>query len=150
MWKPKDARSNAAAADTILAVPDVSRVRLFSDLTPDELQRIGSQFREISHPAGRQVIVEGGGAIGFMVILAGEVEVRTPDGRTRALGPGDHFGEIGLLSEDTRSATVTTKTDVQLAGLAGWDFRPFLAEHPEIAYRLLQNLSRLIREAETA
>lgn len=131
-------------------MPDVSRVKLFSDLTPDELRQIGSQFREVIHPAGREVIVEGGGAIGFMVILEGEVEVRTPDGRTRSLGPGSHFGEIGLLSEDTRSATVTTKTDVKLAGMAGWDFRPFLSQHPEVAYRLLQNLSRLVREAETA
>lgn len=131
-------------------MPDVSGVRLFSDLAPEELKRIGSQFREVVHPAGRDVIVEGGGAIGFMVITEGEVEVRTPDGRTRTLRAGDHFGEIGLLSEDTRSATVTTKTDVKLAGLAGWDFRPFLSEHPDIAYRLLQNLARLVREAETA
>ena len=131
-------------------MPDVSRVRLFSDLDADELQRIGSQFREISHPAGREVVVEGGGAIGFMVILDGEVEVRTSDGRTRTLGAGHHFGEIGLLTEDTRSATVTTKSDVHLAGLAGWDFRPFLSEHPEVAYRLLQGLARLVREAESA
>jgi CRP-like cAMP-binding protein len=131
-------------------VLDVSRARLFSDLTPNEVSRIGAQFKEVLHPAGREIVVEGHGAIGFMVILDGQVEVRTPDGRTRALGPGDHFGEIGLLSEDTRSATVTTKTDVRLAGMAGWDFRPFLSEHPEVAYRLLQNLSRLVREAEQA
>jgi CRP-like cAMP-binding protein len=125
-------------------------VHLFKDLNPAELSKIGSQFREISHPAGREIVVEGGGAIGFMVILDGEVEVRTADGRSRTLGPGDHFGEIGLLTEDTRSASITTKTDVRLAGLAGWDFRPFLAEHPDVAYRLLQNLSRFVREAETA
>lgn len=125
-------------------------MKLFSDLDPKELERIGSQFREVKHPSGREIVVEGGGAIGFMVILDGEVEVRTPDGRTRTLGPGSHFGEIGLLTEDTRSATVTTKSDVVLAGMAGWDFKPFLSEHPDVAYRLLQNLSRFVREAETA
>ena len=142
--------SGGLAAARILAVLDVSRVRLFADLTPNEVSRIGAQFKEVVHPAGREIVVEGHGAIGFMVILEGQVEVKTADGRTRPLGPGDHFGEIGLLSDDTRSASVTTKSNVRLGGMAGWDFRPFLSEHPDVAYRLLQNLSRLVRDAETA
>jgi CRP-like cAMP-binding protein len=129
-------------------MPDVSHVKLFRDLSAKELQRIGTQFRETAHPAGAEIITAGEGGVGFMVILDGEVEVRMPDGRTRQLKRGDHFGEIALLNEDSRSATIVTRTDVKLAGITGWDFKPFLLEHPEVMFRLLQNLSRFVREAE--
>ena len=129
-------------------MPDVSRIKLFRDIAPKELQRIGSQFRETRHAPGTEIMTAGSGGVGFMVILGGEVEVRIPDGRTRTLGPGDHFGEIAVLNEDSRTATIVAKTDVTLAGIPSWDFKPFLMEHPEVAFRLLQNLSRMVREAE--
>jgi CRP-like cAMP-binding protein len=129
-------------------MPDVSHVKLFRDLSPKELQRIGARFRETSHSAGSEVMTAGAGGAGFMVILEGEVEARMPDGRTRNLKRGDHFGEIALLSEDSRSATIVARSEVKLAGITSWDFKPFLMEHPEVAYRLLQNLSGMIREAE--
>ncbi len=83
-----------------------------------------------------------------MVILEGEAEVGTRDGRKRVLGPGDHFGEMALLDQGGRSATVTATTDLVVAAIAEWNFKPFLMENPEVAYRMLQVLSRRVREAE--
>jgi CRP-like cAMP-binding protein len=129
-------------------MPDVSHAKLFQDLDAKEVQRIGARMREVDHSAGSEIVTAGAGGVGFLVILAGEVEVRVPNGRTRALGPGDHFGEIALLTEDPRSATIVAKSDVKLAGLTAWDFKPFLLDHPEVAYRIAQNLARIVPEAE--
>lgn len=129
-------------------MPDVSQTKLFRDLNPKELQRIGARLKEIGHPAGAEIVTVGSGGIAFLVILDGKVEVKMPDGRTRELGPGDHFGEIALLRDDSRTATVTATSDVKLAGLTQWDFKPFLIEHPEVAYRMLQGLARMVSESE--
>jgi CRP/FNR family cyclic AMP-dependent transcriptional regulator len=86
--------------------------------------------------------------VGFMMILDGEAEVSTADGRKRTLGAGDHFGEMALLDQGGRSASVTATTDLVVAAIAEWNFKPFLMEHPEVAYRLLQTLSQRVREAE--
>jgi CRP/FNR family cyclic AMP-dependent transcriptional regulator len=127
---------------------DLRSVGLFAGMPERDLQKIAQQMREVRHPAGTKITVQGREGVGFMVILDGQAEVSTTDGRSRALGPGDYFGEMALLDQGGRSATVTAKTDLQLAAIAEWNFKPFLLEHPEVTYRLLQVLSRRVREAE--
>ena len=83
-----------------------------------------------------------------MIITDGTVTVNTVQGKKRTLGPGDSFGEMALLDHEGRSATVKADTDVELATIPEWGFKSFLEEHPEVSYRLLQQLSRRIREAE--
>ena len=100
------------------------------------------------HPKGHEIVVRGDGGVGFMVITDGKVSVKTVSGRTRELGPGDSFGEMALLDHEGRSATITADSDVTLATIPEWNFKPFLKEHPEVAYRLLQTLSQRIRQAE--
>jgi CRP-like cAMP-binding protein len=129
-------------------MPDVSHAKLFKDLDPKEVQRIGKRMREVNHAAGAEIVTAGAGGVAFLVILEGNVEVQVPDGRTRQLGAGDHFGEIALLTDNQRSATIVAKSDVKLAGLTAWDFKPFLTDHPEVAYRIAQNLARMLPEAE--
>jgi len=93
-------------------------------------------------------VVRGEGGVGFMIITDGNVSVKTVTGKTRKLGPGDSFGEMALLDQEGRSATITADTEVTLASIPEWNFKPFLKEHPEVAYRLLQTMSRRIRQAE--
>ena len=70
-------------------------------------------------------------------------------GETRAtLGPGDYFGEIALIDEGVRSATITAETDLRCYGLTPWEFRPLVEEHPELAWSLLQTLARRLRAAQ--
>ena len=127
---------------------DLRSVGLFAGMPDRDLDRIAQQMREVRHPAGAEITVVGHEGVGFMVILDGQAKVSTQDGRTRTLGPGDHFGEMALLDQGGRSATVTAATDLLMAAIAEWNFKPFLMEHPEVAYRLLQQLSRRVREAE--
>lgn len=123
-------------------------VRLFAGMKESDLKKIVQQMREVRHASGERIAVRGQNGVGFMVVLEGEAEVTTPDGRKRTLGPGDHFGEMALLDQGGRSATVTATTDLVLAAIPEWHFKPFLMEHPEVAYRMLQTLSTRVREAE--
>ena len=123
---------------------------LFAGMSPAELKKLGKEMREVRHPAGAEMIVRGNEGVGFLVIQEGEAEVTTADGRHRTLGPGDYFGEMALLDHQGRSADIKAKTDLVVAAVTEWGFKAFLAENPEIAYRLLQTLSRRLREAEEA
>jgi CRP/FNR family cyclic AMP-dependent transcriptional regulator len=132
----------------MLSADDLRSVKLFEDLADSELRQLTKELREVSYSAGSEIVIRGQRGVGFMVILNGEAEVATVDGRRRTLGRGDHFGEMALLDHEGRSADITAKTDVRLAGIPDWSFKSVLAEHPELAYRLLATLSRRLREAE--
>ena len=127
---------------------DIKGAKLFEGLPESELRSIEKQVRTVKHPAGHEIVVRGEGGVGFMIITDGSVTVDTVQGKARKLGPGDSFGEMALLDHEGRSATITADTDVTLATIPEWNFKPFLHEHPEVAYRLLQTLSRRIRQAE--
>ncbi|HEY6115188.1 MAG TPA: cyclic nucleotide-binding domain-containing protein [Candidatus Dormibacteraeota bacterium] len=127
---------------------DIKQAKLFQGLPDSEMRSVEKQLKTVNHPAGHEIVVRGEGGVGFMVITEGTVKVRTVTGHERSLGPGDSFGEMALLDQEGRSATCTAESDVTLATIPEWNFKPFLKEHPEVAYRLLQTLSRRIRQAE--
>ncbi len=127
---------------------DVKQAKLFAGLPDSELRSIEKQMKTVQHPAGHEITVRGENGVGFMVITDGTVRVDTVQGRTRKLGPGDSFGEMALLDHEGRSATIRAESDVTLATIPEWNFKPFLKEHPEVAFRLLQTLSRRIRPTE--
>jgi len=129
-------------------VVELKRAKLFEGLPDSEIRSVEKQMKIVKHPAGHEIVVRGEGGVGFMVITDGTVTVKTGQGKTRKLGPGDSFGEMALLDNEGRSATITADSDVTLATIPEWNFKPFLKEHPEVAYRLLQTLSRRIRQAE--
>ncbi len=80
-------------------------------------------------------------------ILNADVTIR---GEKRgALKAGDHFGELGLLDDTAgRSATVTANGSLRTAALTSWQFKPFLAEHPEMAWELMRTMARRINATE--
>ncbi|HSP09050.1 MAG TPA: cyclic nucleotide-binding domain-containing protein [Candidatus Dormibacteraeota bacterium] len=128
---------------------DLKSIKLFQGLPESEARSIEKEMKVVKHPAGHEIVVRGEGGVGFMVISDGTVSVKTIQGKTRALGPGDSFGEMALLDHEGRSATITADTDVTLWTIPEWSFKPFLKEHPEIAYRLLQLLSKRVRQTES-
>jgi CRP/FNR family cyclic AMP-dependent transcriptional regulator len=132
-----------------LGVVEVRQAKLFQGLPESELRSIEKQMKTVKHPAGHEIVVKGENGVGFMIILDGTVTVATIQGKSRKLGPGDSFGEMALLDQEGRSATIKADTDVSLAAIPEWNFKPFLKEHPEAAYRLLQVLSQRVRRAES-
>jgi CRP/FNR family cyclic AMP-dependent transcriptional regulator len=127
---------------------DLKAAKVFKGLPAKELKSIEKELKVIVHPAGHDIIVKGGSGVGFMIITEGSVTVTTEQGKKRKLGPGDSFGEMALLDHQGRSATIKADTDVTLATIPEWNFKSFLSQHPEVAYRLLQALSQRVRQAE--
>ena len=124
--------------------------RLFTDLAPDELAKVTALLKERRFAAGETVIKEGSGGAAFYVIESGEATV-TIGGEPRAtLAQGDHFGEIALIDEGARMATITATTDLVCQGLTLWEFRPLVQENGAIGWTIMQTLARELRAAEQA
>jgi CRP-like cAMP-binding protein len=131
-------------------VTQVKNAKLFEGLPESEVRSIEKQMKIVQHPAGHEIVVKGENGVGFMIILDGTVTVSTVQGKSRTLGPGDSFGEMSLLDHEGRSANIKADTNVSLATIPEWSFKPFLKEHPEVSYRLLQVLSKRVRQAESS
>ncbi|HET8872431.1 MAG TPA: cyclic nucleotide-binding domain-containing protein, partial [Gaiellaceae bacterium] len=84
------------------------------------------------------IAVEGESAVGFFVIEDGQARVTVQGEQRRMLGPGDYFGEIALITQGARTATVTAATELKTFGMTFWEFRPLVEETPSIAWKLLQ------------
>jgi CRP-like cAMP-binding protein len=123
-------------------------VPLFTGVREKELRRLAKVMRESRFNEGEAITTEGRSGIGFFVIEDGNATVSLRGQIIRTLGPGDHFGEIALIDEGPRSATVTATTDLSCRGMAAWEFRSFVQEHPEVAWPLLATLASRLRDAE--
>jgi len=129
----------------------LSRVPLFSELSPEELERISRVSVARSFPAGVRVFHEGDRSDACYLVRSGDLRVTRehPDGRAIALatlGPGDLFGELAMLDGEARSASVETLSDAELLALPAADVRRLLADHPEISVKLIAALTRRLRE----
>jgi CRP/FNR family transcriptional regulator, cyclic AMP receptor protein len=120
----------------------LKRVPLFSDLDDKELGRIASSMKQRTFEAGDQVTTEGQGGVGFFVIEDGEAVVSVGGDERRRLGPGDYFGEVALLNQSVRTATIRAETELRCYGLTSWEFRPLVETHGSIAWKLLQVMSK--------
>ena len=126
----------------------LARVPLFSGIKPKELKKLGKRMTERSFNEGDEITREGESGIGFFVIEDGEASVSIRGDIVRTLGPGEHFGEVALIDSGPRSATIIAGTDLRCRGMSAWEFRPFVEEHPEVAWALLETLVGRLRAAE--
>jgi len=121
----------------------LARVALFSDLSKRELKAIAGSMQEHRYPAGREVVAEGKLGVGFFVIADGTAVVTKAGGAVTTLGPGDCFGEIALIAESKRTATVAAETDLTCWTLTSWAFRSIVKADSSIAWKLLVQLAHL-------
>jgi CRP/FNR family cyclic AMP-dependent transcriptional regulator len=129
-------------------VETLASVPLLAGFGRRELKRLAERMSERTFAEGEVAVEEGRGGAGFWLIEDGSATVGIAGEIIRTLGPGDYFGEIALLDDGPRSATVTAATDMRCLGMASWEFRPFVLEHPELALTMLQTLARRLREAQ--
>jgi CRP/FNR family transcriptional regulator, cyclic AMP receptor protein len=123
-------------------------VPLFADLSKREVQQIARLFKERRFEKGETVVREGSGGASFFLIESGEATV-TVGGKERAtLKPGDYFGEIALIDEGARLATITAVGELACYGLTLWEFRPLVQENGTIGWKLLQSLAKKLRDAQ--
>ena len=121
-------------------------IALFEEVGDEELAEIAPFATEVSVEEGRELVREGDFSYEFMAIEEGEAEVTRGGEHVADLGPGDFFGEMGLLEKTLRNATVTAKTPVRLVTLTGWDLRRVERAAPEAMERIREVLEA--RKAE--
>ncbi len=120
---------------------DLKRVPLFSELDDGELRRLGRQLGERSYEPGMPVVEEGkAGGVSFFIIADGEATVTVGGKEVASLGPGDHFGELALISDRERNATVTAATPLRCLAMPFWNFRAFALENADVTWKLLQHV----------
>ena len=117
--------------DATLTAQDDWLAKVFPDLVGPELDSLGEQAERVSFAAGDTIVAEGDPADRFYVIASGEVTIsrRGPDGdelKLATLGRGQFFGEVGLLADTHRTATVRAVGDVELVGLSWQRFQETL------------------------
>jgi CRP/FNR family transcriptional regulator, cyclic AMP receptor protein len=126
----------------------IKRVPLFQGLDGKQLEMLSRTFTERTFKAGTPITTEGTGGVGFFVIADGEAVVSVGGEERRTLSSGEYFGEVALIDEGSRTATIAAKTDVKAYGLTPWQFRPLVEENASIAWPLLVSMAHRVRELE--
>ena len=121
------------------------RVPLFAELSDRDLERLAATFKENTFSVGDAIATEGKGGVGFFVIGEGTVEYSVGGEEKGSGDPGDYFGEVALIDDGPRTATVTATSDVTVYGLTPWEFRPLVDENASIAWELLQAMAKRLR-----
>ena len=132
-----------------MADPRVERLRsvpLFGGCNEKELAFIASRTDEVDLPAGKVLTEKGKSGGDFFIILQGQAEVDADRGK-RTLGPGDFFGEIALIDNGPRTATVKATTAMRCLVLGNEQFRDVLHQNGEIAVKILRAVTERLRAA---
>lgn len=125
----------------------LQRVPLFADLDPAELAEVARLFKERRFSEGETVIREGSGGAAFFLVEEGTASVSVRGRERGRLEAGDYFGEVALIDEGARTATVVAETDLLCHGLTYWDFRPLVQENAAMCWKLLESLAKKLRAA---
>jgi CRP-like cAMP-binding protein len=133
------------------ATDTVDRSPLFASLPAKERAKIAADLRERRYGAGEAMTSEDQGGVAFFLVGEGTATVTIGAlGRTAQLGPGDYFGEMALITGQTRSAAIVADTDVQCWALSQWHFKPLVLEHSQVAWALLELLANRVRDTQIA
>ena len=128
-------------------VKALQRVPLFADLSRTEVQQIARLFKERRFAEGETVVQEGSGGAAFYVIESGEATVFIRGKKKSTLKANDFFGEIALIDEGKRMATISATSELVCYGLTYWDFRPLVQANGKIGWKLLQRMAQMLRAA---
>ena len=122
-------------------------VPLFSSFDKKHLERLAKDFSERTFPAGAEVVREGDDhGMGFFVVADGEAVVTVGGQEVARLHRGQSFGEVALLSDRVRTATVTAETELRTLVMTFWDFRAFVQSDNEVAWKLIEQLAGMLHK----
>jgi len=129
----------------------LASVPLLSSLDRRTLKRLAEQGKQRSYASGEVIIREGSPASALYIVVRGRVKVERADatgGPVGELAAGDFFGELALIEEHPRSATVTAVDDTDCVLFVAWEFTALLKEHPEMAIPLMNALIARLHRRE--
>lgn len=125
----------------------LGRCPFFAELSRRELIALAKATEDLEVEAGKRLTREGESGREFFVIVEGEVAVTKQGDELRRLGPGDFFGEIALLEDRPRTATVTAETPLRFFVLTRQSFRSLLAHQPELEQKVKSALQERLGSA---
>lgn len=126
----------------------LAKVPLFSSCSLQEIEAVASAAQDHGFESGQIIVTQGTPGQAFYMILTGRVEILRDGASLGTFGPGDFFGEMSLLDQAPRSATIRAVEPTTCLMLSSWDFKALLEKHPSIAVKLLEVLSRRLRVAD--
>jgi CRP-like cAMP-binding protein len=126
----------------------IRRVPLFANCSPAEISAISAAAREQAFDPGQIIVTQGTPGTAFYLIVSGRVELSRDSKLIGYFGPGDFFGDMSLLDQAPRSATVRAVDPTTCLMISSWDFKSMLEKHPSVAIKLLEVLSRRLRVAD--
>jgi CRP-like cAMP-binding protein len=132
------AKKGATKAELLRTVP------LFDGCSRSDLARIGRVADEIEGPEGKELIREGEVGRQFFILVEGWAEVRRNGRKVNALGPGDFFGEIALVTDRLTSATVKTIEPARALVITRASFKSLLRDSPGIQLKVLTALAQRV------
>lgn len=130
-------------------LPVLKTMAFFNGLSELEIEEVLSQSRLVEFDEGHAIVEEGGGFVGFHLILDGTVIVSEASHPIATLGPGEYFGEISAIDGKPRTATVTTASHVRTLSLPASGFLSLLEAHPKISRKIVLGLCGRMRDANT-
>ena len=128
----------------------IKQVPLFSDLDKRELQGLASSMKERNFDVGDTIAVEGQSGVGFFIIDEGEATISVKGEDLNTLGHGDYFGEVALIDDGARTATITAKSPLKCYGITSWEFKPLVEANADLAWKMLQTMAKQLRAAQQA
>lgn len=131
----------------VATADDLAGIRLFDTLEPEEQATVAPWFELEDVGPGVELTGEGASGYSFFVLRGGTATVSIDGSEVRTLGSGDFFGELALLGDGQRTATVTTDSPSQVLVLFGTEFRRLQQEYPEIAARIESGLREIAEAA---
>jgi CRP/FNR family cyclic AMP-dependent transcriptional regulator len=130
----------------------LANVPLFRGLKEKQVQMLNKRFVSRTYDAGDEIVTQGKGGAGLFVLLSGAAEavrIRRDGSRAvvNAFEPTDFFGELALLDDEPRTASVIALERTECLVLSQWEFFGALREDPDMAIEVLQELARRFRRA---
>ncbi|HEY6316776.1 MAG TPA: cyclic nucleotide-binding domain-containing protein [Acidimicrobiia bacterium] len=127
----------------------LATVPLFNGLSKKQLRAVSSLATRLDEAAGTQLTKEGQVGNEFIIVLEGEIEIRRGDEVVATRGAGSYVGEIALLDNRPRTATVVAKTPVVIEVIGRREFRTLLADAPELQQEIMNTMAQRLAELET-
>lgn len=126
----------------------LASVPLLAGLDDRVRRRLAQIGKRRTYAAGETIVKEGSTGTALYVLLSGRVRVERGGGQVGELGPGDFFGELALIEEEPRSASVIAVDETECLLFPAWEFRALLDEQPQIAVAIMRALIERIHRQE--
>ena len=130
-------------------IEHLTQVPLFSACSQDELRKLSRRTTDIPIPEGHVLVKEGERGVEFFVIVSGRAKVSRRGRKVGELGPGDFFGELALLIDSGRNATITALTPMEAIVLSRREFEAAVAEAPRMTRKIMSGMASRLAEFDS-